>query len=247
MYKYYIRPLPIFKTIYPCKSLLTYLLNGKETQGTNHMFYIEGAKRNILIDATPSAQDLRGLQPPGFSLEHLKSPEEALAEIGLKPRDIDILILTHLHQDHVLNITKFTNAEIYIQEDEYAFARAPHPFWSLAYLGINMNYLSKTKLRLIRGEYEIEESIKLIPTPGHTPGTQSVLIETPAGKAIIAGFCTIRENFEPPEKMRAQGVEVIPPGILMDFEKAYESALRVKRMADIVIPCHENSLPKIIP
>jgi len=245
--RYSIRPLPVFRTLYPSRSALTYLVDGRSGWGTSYMFYIEGPSKNIIVDASPSAEQVRELLPPGFSAEPLASFEDALANVGLKPKDVDILILTHLHQDHALNADKFTKAEVYVQEDEFKFARSPHIFWSATYAGVNIDSLSKMKLRLIRGEHQLEGSIKLILTPGHTPGTQSIVVETSAGKAVIVGFCSIKENFEPPENMKARGIEVIPPGLFLDFEKAYDSALKVKRTAKLIIPCHENDLPKRIP
>lgn len=247
MSKCYIRPLPVLKTFFPFKSAVTYFLDGGSTWSTSNMFYIDGPRKNVLVDATASVEQLKGLAPPGFRHEPLMSPEDALASIGLKPKDIDILILTHLHQDHALNVNKFINAEIYVQEDEFKFAKSPHVFWAATYLGVDTERLSKMKLKLIRGEHQIEDSIKLIPTPGHTPGAQSIVVDTSAGQAVIVGFCSVKENFEPPESLKARGIEVIPPGILVDFEKAYESTLKVKRLAKIIIPCHENDLPKRIP
>jgi len=47
------------------------------------------------------------------------------------------------------------------------------------------------------------------------------------------------ENFFPPPEIIAKGIEIVAPGIHTDVLKAYDSVLKVKRLADIVIPLHE--------
>ena len=93
----------------------------------------------------------------------------------------------------------------------------------------------------MKGQYEVAPGIELIPAPGHTPGTQAVSINTDQGKAIITGFCCVRENFYPPEEVR-EVMPVIPPGIHLNAVDGFESALRIKGLADILIPIHDLSL-----
>ena len=65
---------------------------------------------------------------------------------------------------------------------------------------------------------------------------------------IISGLCTIRDNFEPPEPIR-KILPVIPPGIHLDAREAFDSLMRIKREADIVVPLHdaEFALKRTIP
>ncbi len=65
-----------------------------------------------------------------------------------------------------------------------------------------------------------------------------MVIDTEKGKAIIAGMCSIRENFEPPEIIRKY-MPVITNGIHLDARQAFDSLLRVKREADIIITPHD--------
>ena len=67
----------------------------------------------------------------------------------------------------------------------------------------------------------------------------SVAIDTAKGKAVITGFCVIAENFNPPKEVRAMEMEVIPPGTVVNSYEAYDMMLRVRDMADILIPLHE--------
>ena len=86
---------------------------------------------------------------------------------------------------------------------------------------------------------EILPGISLIHTPAHTPGGVSVMVNTAKGKALITGFCVIDENFDPPKAIRAMEMAVIPPGTHINTYEAYDILVRVKEMADILIPLHE--------
>ena len=66
-------------------------------------------------------------------------------------------------------------------------------------------------------------------------------VDTPAGKAIITGFCATQNTFTPTEEMERRGWEVTIPQIHHDALQTYNSVLYVKRHADIIIPLHEPS------
>ncbi len=61
----------------------------------------------------------------------------------------------------------------------------------------------------------------------------------PFGTAAITGFCVIDENFKPPAEIRGLDMEVIPPGTVVNSYEAYDIMLKVRDMADILIPLHE--------
>ncbi|MGD8925110.1 MAG: hypothetical protein PVG64_09250, partial [Syntrophobacterales bacterium] len=84
----------------------------------------------------------------------------------------------------------------------------------------------------VKGDAEIVPGIRVILTPGHTPGGQSVAVETEKGTAVITGFCCNGNNF--PSVGPA-----VTPGVHLNAIEAYESAQRVKEMADILIPIHD--------
>ena len=177
----------------------------------------------------------------GFPAEKIMSFDEALAKVGLKPEDIDIVIQTHLDWDHCANTQRCKNAKVLVQEDELRFALAPHPLTGLSY---KKDLLIGVNFQLINGYYEVAPGIELIPAPGHSAGTQAVSVQTEKGKAIISGFCSVRENFYPPENVRRL-MPVIPPGTHIDIIKAFESTLRIKGMADILIPMHDPTFADV--
>ena len=80
------------------------------------MFYylIKTDEHNILVDSGVDAQSAAKMKIAGFSL-----PDVTLGKLGLKPSDIDIIILTHGHWDHADGVGMFPNAKIYLQRDCY--------------------------------------------------------------------------------------------------------------------------------
>ena len=76
------------------------------------------------------------------------------------------------------------------------------------------------------------DGIRVLLTPGHTVGGQSVVVNTRAGQAVITGFCCNEQNFP------AKG-PVVPSGVHINVIDAYESAQKVREVADILIPLHD--------
>ncbi len=91
-------------------------------------FLVQGQGKNILVDTGLDENEL--MTPAGFTEETGLEPRSILAwleELSLKPEDIDIVINTHLHDDHCGNNALFSNAVFYAHKDEIAFCRNPHP------------------------------------------------------------------------------------------------------------------------
>jgi glyoxylase-like metal-dependent hydrolase (beta-lactamase superfamily II) len=201
-------------------------------------FLIQGAPKNILVD-TGSWAALMAKYWPGKGVD-FQTFEEALAREGLSPEKIDIIIHTHLHHDHVGNTSKCGNAEVIVQEEEWIFAKAPHPLQAQYY---PPELYKGWKLRLIKGDKEICPGIEILHTPGHTPGTQSLAVQTDEGTAVIPGFCCTFDTFSDPAKVLPKGHpfaqwETFTPAIATDLCQAYNSTLRLKTLADVMLPCH---------
>jgi N-acyl homoserine lactone hydrolase len=236
MKTYRIRPLPL-ASFEMDMSVFTYRFNyGKKIWLPIYCWYIQGADKHILVDTGADAS--QAMQYRGFPAKDIASFEDALATVGLKPGDVDVVIQTHLQWDHCANTAKCENAKVIATEDELLFALSPHPILAPTY---KRELIRDLDFLLVKGQYEVAPGIELIPAPGHTPGTQAVAIETDKGRAIITGFCCIRENFEPPEEVR-EVMPVIPPGIHLNAVDGFESALKIKGLADILIPIHDLTL-----
>ena len=243
MAKYEIIPMVLGKIGEDKSAMLYFTDYGVKINIPVTFFYIKGAEKNILVD-TGCPAEISKVYHPNDPVSDTQSFEEALAKQGLKPDDIDIVIQTHLHYDHCANTGKCTKAKVIVQEDEIRFALAPHPLFAGTYF---RNLIRGLKFQPVKGDTEIVSGVKVLLTPGHTPGAQSVAVETAKGTAIITGFCCIREIFE----VAPETAELFPswfvytPGIHTDALAAFDSTLRVKWLADILVPNHEPELEKI--
>lgn len=127
--------------------------------------------------------------------------EDAIRHAGFEPSDIDIVLDTHLHFDHAGGNTvrdddgtvrpAFPGASYVVQEDELAFAGSRNERIRASYLAANHAPVTEAGLwRLVRGEAEITEGVHVIPTPGHTPHHQSVLVRSGGDTAcFLADVC----------------------------------------------------------
>src|SRR5271157_4604228 len=202
-----------------------------------YTFAIMGGDVKILVDT--GIEDF--MAPPdleeriGFPVQHF---EDALESIGWTPEDVDIIIHTHLHNDHCENDGLCTNAKVYVQKAELDFFHNPHPIDHRYYPDV----LEGVNLVTVEGDATIIDGIKVLFTPGHTPGGQSVVVETSRGKAIITGLCCNAENFP-------AGGGVVAPGVHLDAIQAYESMKRILAAADIIVPIHDLEVgkKKVIP
>ena len=106
---------------------------------------------------------------------------EALAGIGLETSDVDLVINCHLHADHAGGNVEFRGTPILVQPAELDAARDPD------YTVAEDADLADGSYVIREGEHEPLPGIVVLPTPGHSPGHQSVAIETDAGRLILAG------------------------------------------------------------
>lgn len=231
---YRIHPMPVVK-IYSDKGLFTCLSGyGEKIWSPVYSFYIEGARENILVDTGISAEEMRKYAKYVTRVEDITPFEESLSKFGLGPEDIDIVIQTHLHSDHCLNTRKCKNATVIVQAKELKFAYNPHPLFAGAF---QRQWYEGIKFRTVSGDREIIPGIRVVYLPGHTIGSQGVSVETRNGTYVIAGFCSLDENFGDKDDPASP---VILPGICIDPLKAYDSIIKVKKIADHIIPIHSD-------
>lgn len=104
-----------------------------------------------------------------------------LTDHDLQLEDVALVINTHLHFDHCGGNRLFPGKPIYVQKAEREAAGGPDytiPEW-VEFEGAN--YVE------LEGEAEILPGIRVLPTPGHSPGHQSVLVDTEEGLVVIGG------------------------------------------------------------
>jgi N-acyl homoserine lactone hydrolase len=236
---YRVRPLPLCYVSQDMGNFTYRFNNGVRFDLPIYAWYIEGGSQKVLVDTGANAEHMRKYR--NFEAIDINTFDDALGKVGLKASDIDMVIQTHLMLDHCANTRKCTKAKVVVQQTELEFAIAPHPILAPTYI---RELFMGLNLQLVSGYTEILPGIDLIPVPGHSPGCQAVSVNTTEGKVVISGMCTIAENFQPPYNV-SKTMPVIPPGIHLDAVEAFNSALRIKGMADIIIPCHEPSLVNV--
>jgi N-acyl homoserine lactone hydrolase len=148
----------------------------------------------------------------------------ALEAEGLTAAQITHVVLTHLHVDHVGWLDLFEDAELVCQRKELAYARAPdlpvmvpeYPPWT---------ELSERRWLAIDGDHDLlgDGAIRLLATPGHTPGHQSVLAALGARPTLLAGDAVWTAECLDPKVM---------PGLLWDAAAYIESRCRLRAEAE---------------
>ena len=154
------------------------------------------------------------------------SVAEALRKHDVQPSDIRWVINSHLHFDHCGQNAVFPQAPFYIQRTEYVRRHLYEtPAAWLEFAG--------ARFELVDGDTEIVPGVRVLTTPGHTPGHQAIRIDTTAGTALISGdACWTVEMFEgrPP---RAEQMEDVPT--------AQQSLERLRHLEPVAVHfCHDK-------
>jgi N-acyl homoserine lactone hydrolase len=172
--------------------------------------------RNILVDAAQVGRRQVLLQ--------------RLSALGVAPNDIDVVFLTHAHWDHILNMDLFPNAEFLIHPAEREYAKHPHEHdWATPkYTSL---ILESYRLREVQEGQEIDEGVQVIDTPGHTPGSISLLVQSPDGRAALCGD-TMHNSWS--------AVSGLPRLVFWDVEKAKASIRKILDRSDVVYPGHDR-------
>jgi glyoxylase-like metal-dependent hydrolase (beta-lactamase superfamily II) len=123
----------------------------------------------------------------------LRCPSDGLRLIGIIPANVQDVIITHMHYDHVGNLSLFPNARSHIQDEELAFVTGR----AMTYRALNHSFRVDDVVEMVRlvyggsvvfhnGEDEIFPGITVHHTGGHTRGLQSVKVQTRRGWVLFA-------------------------------------------------------------
>ena len=118
-------------------------------------------------------------------------PRAHLEAAGYAPEEVDYVVMTHLHSDHAGHIDTFPDAEFLVQQRELRYAHWPVPVQEVFYLEGDFDMLRSPEYDVtpLSGEYDVfgDGAIRTVPTPGHTPGHQSVIVELAESGPVILG------------------------------------------------------------
>ncbi|RUQ21739.1 MBL fold metallo-hydrolase [Kocuria sp. HSID16901] len=178
-------------------------VNGHQTRtggiasGT-HSFAMTSQGRKIVVDTGIGNAKTR--DNPAW--DHLQTPYiERLTAAGFAPETVDLVLLTHLHADHVGWNTTWSDGEWVptFSRATYVMSHAEREYWSTTDVEVaravmiddSVKPLEKRDMlstpRIPPAGLDITSEVRLIPTPGHTPGHLSVLIHSEGQQAIISG------------------------------------------------------------
>lgn len=153
----------------------------------------------------------------------------ALQEKGLQPSDIDTVLFTHLHHDHVAAIDAFPQALFVYGRKEWEYANLTT---ETAVQQASLSMLHAYRRRLIEDGEEVFPGITAMLTPGHTPGGISYVCEVKGEKWVITG-----------DAMKNRGELIFCDLDMTSSAKdSAESIAKVKEIADVVVPGHDCPL-----
>jgi glyoxylase-like metal-dependent hydrolase (beta-lactamase superfamily II) len=188
-------------------------------------YLIETADRLMLVDA--------GFADLGQDAGRLLSN---LAALGVKPIDIDAVLMTHLHADHEAGLIDhegravFPRAELVVHEDELAFCRDESNIAGLSdshkrdfALATRALAAYAHRLQSVRAG-EVASGVFAVPTPGHTPGHTAWRIVSGSEQLLIWG-----------DIIHLPGVQFAIPeaGVIYDLDSSAAAAAR-RRVLDMV-------------
>jgi glyoxylase-like metal-dependent hydrolase (beta-lactamase superfamily II) len=195
---------------------------------------IEGNEKRIIVDTGISNHQWVEENVAPCTQKEDEKIDVAIQALGWNVRDVDVVINTHLHYDHCQSNKLFNNSKFFVNPIEWEYAKNPvatqEIFYDRTWLAGDITYFH---YNFCSDHYEISPGLRIIRTPGHTPGHQSVLVNSEEGVVAITG-----DAMNMPENLN----ENSPPGILHDTTAALNSIRRIKSYADRIITGHD---PKI--
>lgn len=176
-----------------------------ETEGTRvlpfYYFVLQSEDRVILVDAGFSDNEFCAEAAVAYGVTGFTPPAEVMSRIGLSPEDVDTIIVTHHHWDHVSGVTYFPNADVYIQKRDVDNWEAK---WTAASAGTRLSWLSggldpatgadlaaidaDGRLKLVEGRTPVAPGIEVRPAfDTHTAGSQYIVLEASDGPWVFPG------------------------------------------------------------
>lgn len=197
---------------------------------------VEGGGVRMLVD-TGFGDPARWLERNPCWRESDETLPAALAEIGWSISDVDVVVNSHLHYDHAENNLLLPDAQFYVSGVEWEYAKDPivTQRWLYDFAWTDDTVTFQNYVLVGQDHFEVRPGVRLIQTPGHSRGHQSVLVNTDQGVLCIAGDAAcVMENFTLPT----------PPGGLTSVEQALDSLEKMRDLSDVVLMNHDPELTK---
>jgi glyoxylase-like metal-dependent hydrolase (beta-lactamase superfamily II) len=189
-----------------------------------YVWLILGGPHPILVDTGFLDDDARER-----GIRNYVSPAAMLERAGVRPDDVPLALITHLHYDHWAGHSLFPNAEYWIQREEVAFWTGPFGHAPAFRQSANVNALARlvtlnyaNRVRIVEGDRQVKPGIALHRLGGHTAGLQIVTVETAGGPVVLTSDAShFYRNVE-----TRQPVQIITslPEMLAGFETIHALA-----------------------
>lgn len=156
---------------------------------------------------------------------------DALASRGLTPADIDMVVLTHAHWDHVQNIDVFAHAPVCLHPRERRYSDGPHPNdWATpAWTGA---ILERMQIREIAEGDELIPGVGVVDLPGHSPGSIGLAVQDSHGLSLVSGDAVHSARV---------ALSRQSPLVFWSAGEARASIDRAVAMADVIYPGHDQA------
>jgi glyoxylase-like metal-dependent hydrolase (beta-lactamase superfamily II) len=152
-----------------------------------YVWLILGGPQPILVDTGFLDDDARKR-----GIRNYVSPAVVVEHAGVKPGDVPVALITHLHYDHWAGHSLFPNAEYWLQRDEVAFWTGPWGRYDAFGQSANPESLARlvtlnhaNRVRILDGDREVAPGIKVHRVGGHTAGLQIVTVATERGTVVL--------------------------------------------------------------
>jgi len=195
---------------------------GPKVQTSVNAYLVNTGQQLILVDA--GSAKLFG-PTLGFLVDHIKAA-------GYDPAQVDLILVTHLHADHVGGVLSpegkiaFPNAQLMVTAPEAAFwlddaskAKAPkemHGFFDMAKASV-APYQAAGKFKTFEPNAQIAPGVKAVAT-GHTPGHSSYLFESKGQKLLVLG-----------DMIHIGSVQFPRPEVAMAFDTDNKPAIKSRK------------------
>jgi len=154
---------------------------GKKYWNPVYCYYVDTGEHKILIDTgLPDEERATKWHHKCEKRGCLQVHEHLEQKLGVHPDEIDAIIFTHLHWDHVQNMKEFKNARYIAPKGEIEMAYNPLPLYYRTYeanIGVEQAYAGCV-FEAIDQETEVFPGITMFHTPGHSVGHMAVSVET---------------------------------------------------------------------
>jgi glyoxylase-like metal-dependent hydrolase (beta-lactamase superfamily II) len=203
-----------------------------------YVWLILGGPRPVLVDTGFLDDDARER-----GIRDYVSPAAMVERAGVRPGEVPIALITHLHYDHWAGHSLFPAAEFWIQRDEVAFWTGPFGRTPAFRQSANVDALARlvtlnyaNRVRIVEGDREVLPGLAVHRVGGHTAGLQIVSVRTRRGTVVLTSDAShFYRNVE-----TRQPVQIITS--LPEMLAAFETIHALAGSPELIVAGHDPAV-----